>query len=104
MLRPAIAPCETPPRRPRKPCSTRASASARTTSTGSPKAAGDLLVSVAAQLRRGDDALELGAHQAGADGLDSPPAPERRHEPRRSLRIERVEREDQVGDHVVALA
>ena len=54
-----------------------AKASERMTSTASAKAAGDLLGSVAAQLGRGGDAFELGAHQACSDRLDATPAAER---------------------------
>src|SRR6478735_8280642 len=98
-----MVPCETPPRRPRKPCGAASSAPARMTSTGSAKAARDLLGSVAAQPGRGGDALELGAHQRRADRLGPPPAAERGDEPRRRLWVERVEREDQVGDQAIAL-
>src|SRR5690606_38534360 len=103
-LSPATKPCDTPPRRPRKPWGTTASAAARMTSTGSPKAAVDLLAGIAAQLRLGSDPLQLGAHERGADRLDPAPPAERCDEARGCLGIDRIEGKDKVGDQTIAFA
>src|SRR5690606_6267673 len=103
-LSPATAPCDMPPRRPRKPCGMPARASERMTSTVSAKAASDLLGRIAAQFRGTGNTLQLGAHQGRADRLYPPPAPERCDEARRRLRIDRIERQDQSGDQPIAFA
>ena len=74
------------------------------TSTSSAKAASDLFASIARELGRGGDALELAAHQCRAARLEAAPAAERRDEARGGLRIERIEREDQVGDEPITPA
>src|SRR5690606_33227112 len=102
-LSPATTPPETPPCRPTKPCGRPSSVAARMTSTGSAKALGHLLADVARQAGRSGDALQLGAHHRRADRLDPPPTPERRHEARGRLRVDRVEREDKIGDQAITL-
>jgi hypothetical protein len=44
------------------------------------------------------------AHHRAAHRLDPAPAAQRRHETRRRLGIDRVQRQDQIADHAIALA
>ena len=61
-----------------------------------------LLEHVLRQAGRRDDPLERLPHHLGALGLEPPPAAERRHQPRRDLRIELVGRDDHVGEEGIA--
>ena len=60
-----------------------------------------LLVDILGQARRGDDSLELGAHQAGARLVEALPAAERRHQPGSDARVQFFGGEDHVGDKSV---
>src|SRR3546814_16293512 len=97
--RPATIPCDVPPRRPKKPCGIVPSTVLRVIST---KAARHLFESIARKLAR-SDAFQLAAHQRRTPFLDPPPAPQRRHEPRRGLRVERGMRENDVAIGSAAL-
>ena len=54
------------------------------------------------QAGRTHDTLELCAHLLAAHAIEPPPASQRRHQPRCGLRVEGVERDDQIRDHPIA--
>ena len=51
---------------------------------------------------RRDDAFQLGPHQVGATGLEPAPTAQRRHLPRRDLRVHPVDLQDHVGHEAIA--
>src|ERR1051325_460674 len=67
------------------------------------KTLGDHLVGVGAEAGSGEDAVELGAHEALPRRVVAPPLPQRLHEARREGRGAGIERENLVGEKGIAI-